>query len=62
MTVEVYKNTGLYGRDHVLYIEDDWVIFDTADEEYNRGGFPLQLLEDKIKEYKKKRDENLPHI
>lgn len=62
MKVEVYNKRGLYSRDHVLIIEDETVTFDTADGEYGRPVFPLQVLEDKIKEYKLKRDENRTHI
>ena len=63
MTLTVYwKEQAKYGRDHLLVIEDEMVKFDTADEEYGLAIFPLEVLEQAIKEYKQKRDENLPHF
>jgi hypothetical protein len=62
MTHTIYYQEGLYGRDHILIIENDMVMFDTADEEYGVAKLSLKALEAEIQIYKQKRDENLPHI
>lgn len=42
-----------YGRTGYLSIRAGKVLFDTSDGEYGPVSFPLQDLEDAIKEYKK---------
>lgn len=46
-----------YDRTGHLDLVDDLVIFDTSNEEYGPVKFSLKLLEEKIKEHKKKLNE-----
>jgi len=46
-----------WGRTAYIDIENDMVIFDTSGEEYGPVAFPLQQLEDAIKEYKEKKEQ-----
>lgn len=45
-----------WGRQAILEIFDDTVLFDTSDEEYGPYEFPLSKLEEAIAQYKKERD------
>lgn len=47
----VCNKEGLYGRQHVMYIKNNKVYFDTAGEEYEIGYVDLDLLLVKIGEY-----------
>lgn len=50
----IIKNKqGKYYRRHQLYIIDDVLFFDTADEEYGLGYISLRALEEYIQSYKK---------
>ena len=42
-----------YNRNAILYIENNKIFFDTADNEYGKGVITLEEIEKAIKKYKK---------
>lgn len=54
MNKVIIKNKEInYGRTAIMYIENNKIFFDTADEEYGKGVITLEEVEKAIKEYKK---------
>ena len=42
-----------YSRNAIMFIENNKIFFDTADDEYGKGVITLEEVEKAIKEYKK---------